>query len=114
MITPQYVRVMAAYNAEMNDRLYGAADRLGDERRREGGGAFWASVHGTFSHLLWADRLWLSRFAGAAKPLVDIESSDRMYESFEQLSAERRGTDRAIVEWASTVDEAWLECRRQP
>ena len=28
MITPAYVRTMAAYNAEMNRRLYGAAARL--------------------------------------------------------------------------------------
>jgi uncharacterized damage-inducible protein DinB len=27
MITPAYVRTMAAYNAEMNRRLYGAAGR---------------------------------------------------------------------------------------
>ena len=30
MITPAYVRTMAAYNAEMNRRLYGAAARLSD------------------------------------------------------------------------------------
>ncbi len=28
MITPSYVRTMAAYNAEMNSRLYAAASRL--------------------------------------------------------------------------------------
>ena len=38
MITPAYVRTMAAYNAEMNRRLYGAASRLSDEERRKPGG----------------------------------------------------------------------------
>ena len=32
MITPGYIRTMAAYNAEMNRRLYGAAARLSDDR----------------------------------------------------------------------------------
>ncbi len=31
MITPSYVRTMAAYNAEMNRRLYAAASRLPDD-----------------------------------------------------------------------------------
>jgi uncharacterized damage-inducible protein DinB len=34
MITPSYVRAMAAYNAEMNRRLYAAANRLADAERR--------------------------------------------------------------------------------
>ncbi len=37
MITPAYVRTMAAYNAEMNRRLYGAAARLSDDERRRRG-----------------------------------------------------------------------------
>ena len=35
MITPAYVRTMAAYNAEMNKRLYDAAKRLSDAERRQ-------------------------------------------------------------------------------
>ena len=34
MITPDYIRTMAEYNAEMNRRLYGAAARLSDPERR--------------------------------------------------------------------------------
>ncbi len=52
MITPAYVRTMAAYNREMNRRLYGAAERLTDAERRREAGAFWGSLHGTLSHLL--------------------------------------------------------------
>ena len=54
MITPAYVRTMAAYNAEMNRRLYGAAGRLSDTERQQPRGAFWGSIHGTLNHLLWA------------------------------------------------------------
>ena len=34
MITPAYVRTMAAYNAEMNRRLYHAAARLSDDEEQ--------------------------------------------------------------------------------
>jgi len=55
MITPAYVRTMAAYNSEMNRRLYGAASRLSDVERRRDRGAFWGSLHATLVHLLWGD-----------------------------------------------------------
>ena len=34
-VTPAFVRIMAAYNGEMNKRLYDAASRLSDAARRE-------------------------------------------------------------------------------
>ena len=33
MVTPAWMRMMAAYNAEMNRRLYAAADRLTPAQR---------------------------------------------------------------------------------
>jgi uncharacterized damage-inducible protein DinB len=108
MIAPDFVRVMADYNAEMNRRLYAAAERLGEARRQGRAGAFWSNLHGTLSHILWADRMWLSRFAGASKPHVDLGSSDRMYEAFAQLSEQRFETDRAIIGWSHSVDASWL------
>jgi len=62
MITPAYIRTMAEYNAEMNRRLYGAAARLSDAERRLSRDAFWGSIHGTLTHLLWGDQQWMSRF----------------------------------------------------
>jgi uncharacterized damage-inducible protein DinB len=61
MITPAYIRTMAEYNTEMNRRLYGAASRLSDDERRESRGAFWGSIHGTLTDILWGDRQWMSR-----------------------------------------------------
>ena len=54
MITAAYCRTMAAYNSEMNRRLYAAASRLSDEERRRDRGAFWSSLHNTLVHILWA------------------------------------------------------------
>ncbi|MDA8049074.1 MAG: damage-inducible protein DinB [Rhodospirillales bacterium] len=108
MITPAYVRTMAAYNTEMNRRLYAAAARLSDAERRRDHGAFWGSIHGTFSHLLWGDSIWMSRFAGWPKPEVTIKESARMIEDFAALVAARETADVGISAWAGGLDEAWL------
>ena len=60
-VGPAFVRTMAAYNAEMNRRIYTAAQRLPERERRLARGAFWGSIHGTLCHLLWGDRMWMSR-----------------------------------------------------
>jgi uncharacterized damage-inducible protein DinB len=108
MITPGYVRTMAAYNAEMNRRLYAAAARLGDAERRAPRGAFWGSIHGTLNHLLWGDTQWMSRFDDWAKPPVTIKESSAMIEDFGELSAARVEADARFTRWAAAMDEAWL------
>ena len=108
MITPAYVRTMAAYNEEMNRRLYDAASRLTDEERKRDRGAFWHSLHGTLNHLLWGDRAWMTRFAGWPASGVPIKESDRMIADFAALRAARIAADRDIIAWAAGVTEAWL------
>jgi uncharacterized damage-inducible protein DinB len=108
MITPAYVRTMAAYNAEMNRRLYGAAGRLPDAARRMPRGAFWGSIHGTLTHILWGDQQWMSRFDNWPKPTTPIKQSAGMIEDFAALSAERETADANISRWAAKVDDAWL------
>ena len=108
MITPSYIRTMAAYNAEMNRRLYGAAGRLSDAERQAPRGAFWGSIHGTLCHILWGDCMWMSRFDDWPKPAAAIKESARMIEDFSELAAAREDADAAIARWAGKVDEAWL------
>jgi len=108
MITPDYVRLMAAYNAEMNRRLYGAAANLTDAERKADRGAFWSSIHGTLAHLYWGDCQWMSRFDGWAKPDVPIKQSAGMIEDFAELRARRVKADADIEAWARRVDAAWL------
>ena len=64
MISPDYVRLMAAYTRWQNASLYAAADTLTDAARREDRGAYFRSIHATLDHLLWGDRIWLHRLAG--------------------------------------------------
>jgi uncharacterized damage-inducible protein DinB len=108
MITPSYVRTMAAYNAEMNRRLYGAAGRLSETERRRDRGAFWHSIHGTLSHILWGDTQWMSRFADWPKPATPIKQSDHFVEDWAALCALREEADSGISRWADQVDDAWL------
>jgi uncharacterized damage-inducible protein DinB len=109
MITTAYVRTMAAYNAEMNRRLYAAAGGLSDAERRTPRGAFWGSIHGTLCHLLWGDRQWMSRFAGWPRPATPIRESARMIDDFAELAAARAEADAGIARWAETLDDPWLD-----
>ena len=109
MITPDYVRTMAAYNAEMNRRVFAAASRLDDAARRADRGAFWGSIHRTLGHLLWADRVWMARLGVGAPPELGLADSGEIVGDFTALAAARREMDAAILDWAAAVTPADLE-----
>lgn len=109
MITPAYVRTMAAYNAEMNRRLYEAAGRLSETERRAARGAFWGSIHGTLVHILWGDHQWMSRFDNWPRPATPIKQSDHFIEEFAELCAAREKADAGISSWAAKIDRNWLD-----
>ena len=108
MITPDWARLMAAYNAEMNRRLYAAADRLTPVQRQEDRGAFFGSVQGTLSHLLWGDRTWMHRFDGWEQPEGGIRTSPGLFPDWEALKRARAETDAGIEAWTARLDPAWL------
>ena len=108
MIDTAYAVTMARYNAWQNENLYGAAATLSDATRRQDRGAFFGSIHGTFCHLLWGDRMWLSRFAGTPKPAVPGSESARMIADWDELVAERQATDALIGDWAAGLSAEWL------
>jgi len=103
MITPVWVRAMAAYNSEMNRRLYTAAATLDDAARRADGGAFFGSIHGTLSHLVWGDHTWMSRFDDWEKPGVGISGSAAFVAEWDTLRAARAGADARIEAWAARL-----------
>jgi uncharacterized damage-inducible protein DinB len=108
MIDSAYVQRMARYNRWQNENLYGVADRLSDEARRKERGAFFGSIHKTLSHLLWADRIWMSRFTSVPRPPGGIPESVSLYPDWEGLKAERKEFDGTILHWADGVDPSWL------
>ena len=108
MISPDWCRLMAAYNAEMNRRLYAAAAELPDATRRQDRGAWFGSIHGTLCHLLSADRQWMSRFAGWEPPPPGIANSPRLIEDFAELRTAREAADARIEAWTATLTPDWL------
>lgn len=108
MVNPAYVRTMAAYNAEMNRRLYGAAARIPDKERRRDRSASWGSLHGTLCHLVWADRMWMSRFDAWPKPASVLKDSATMIPDFERLRDERQADDDRITAWGKRMTDDWL------
>ena len=109
MIDPAYVQRMARYNRWQNQNLYGIADALPDEERRRECGAFFGSVHKTFSHLLWADRIWMSRFTDVPRPEGGIPESVSLYPDWDGLKRERVSFDETMIAWADRLDPAGLE-----
>jgi uncharacterized damage-inducible protein DinB len=109
MITPEYIEVMVGYNHWQNGNLYSMADRLSDAQRKEPRGAFFGSIHATLNHLLWADQLWMHRFAGTARPhAAGVTESVAMYREWDELKRARDAFDKGISGWAEGVTAEWL------
>src|SRR5262249_29186688 len=109
MIDLGYVQCMARYNAWQNESIYGAADTLSEAERRRERGAFFGSIHNTLSHLLWADRIWMSRFTDVPSPGASIRESVTLYPDWGLLKRERGTFDLVIKTWADGLDPAWLQ-----
>lgn len=116
------LHALARYNRFMNERLYALAATLSDEARKRDVGAFFKSIHGTFNHLLLADRVWLARFRGVVAPdgfmAPGIRTLDQeLYSDFDELRRERELTDDELSSWIAelTPDQlaAPLVYRRQ-
>ena len=104
-----YVQRMARYNRWQNENLYGVAERLSDAERRRERGAFFGSIHKTLSHLLWADRIWMSRFTtDVPQPSVGLSDSVSLYPDWDALKSERKDFDETMIAWADKVDPTWL------
>ena len=110
MISTAYVQTMAAYNRWQNGSLYAAAGTLSDAERKQERGAFFGSIHGTLNHIVWGDRIWLSRFTPAPPPAVSVMAkTPNMHPEWDDLVAARNASDDDIEAWASGLDAVWLE-----
>jgi uncharacterized damage-inducible protein DinB len=108
MPNKDYAIAMARYNLWQNENLMGAASGLDDAARRLDRGAFFASIEATFAHLLWGDRIWLSRFTGTDAPQATILDSVKMGIDWATFCATRADFDAKILAWAHGVGDAWF------
>jgi uncharacterized damage-inducible protein DinB len=109
MITTDYARAMAAYNRWQNRSLYREADALSDAERKQQCGAFFGSIHGTLSHLLFGDQVWMHRFAGTPAPKAkSIPESVGAVPDWDDPKRQRVAFDETIIDWAERMDPQWL------
>ena len=108
MIDRAYVQRMARYNRWQNENLYSVADALSDDERRRERGAFFGSIHQTLSHLLWADRQWMSRLDGWPPNTIPNPQSPTLIDDFAKLREERVKADATIEDFAARIDDEWL------
>ena len=110
MIGPAYLQRMARYNRWQNESLYGAADGLPDDARRKDRGAFHGSITETLNHILWADRLWMSRFSPDwSRPEGGIAQSRTLIGDWTNLRAARADADARLIAWADEATEADID-----
>jgi uncharacterized damage-inducible protein DinB len=106
VISVEYCQLLARYNRWMNERLYAAAADCSDDERTRDRGAFFGSIHRTLNHILWGDRIWLSRFTGT--PCTVAPYGADMYAELATLARERERTDTEILAWAGGLAPEWL------
>jgi uncharacterized damage-inducible protein DinB len=113
-----HIKLMASYNAWMNEKLYAAAATLTPEQLTQDRGAFFKSVLGTLNHLVVADTIWLQRFAqhpaqfAALEPVRALPSPRALNETvcadLPSLTQRRSILDGAIQAWAAELSDADL------
>jgi len=106
MLNREYAELMARYNQVMNEKLYALCSALTDEQRKRDQGAFFKSLHGTLSHLVWADRAFLIRLESEPGPIGRPEDFD--CPDFTALRAERQRLDQVMCDWARSLPEGTL------
>lgn len=114
-----HVRLMAAYNAWMNERLYAAVETLDADARWAERGAFFGSVMGTLNHLMVADLIWISRMADhpRARPALDAPLAmatptrldETLHRDFDPLRTARTAIDDALVAFAAALADTDLD-----
>lgn len=104
-----YALAMARYNLWQNENLLTATDSLSPEERSKDRGAFFGSIQHSFSHILWADTIWLSRFAGTSPPSGGIPESTMLADDWDDYRKRRQAMDERLLQWAHEVSPDWFE-----
>lgn len=113
-VTPDYVRLMARYNAWQNSEIGKCyiETRPSDEQAWFAPrGAFWGSAFATLNHILWGDWVWMNRFEGKPAPDTPLSGSGAVFDENEPGAywEARQGVDRRILNWAAEVKPRDLE-----
>lgn len=108
MISVDYVRTMARYNRWQNNGLVSILEGMPPAELDRDRGAFFGSIRATLNHLLWGDRIWMSRIDGWVAPQGGIAESVRLTPTLAAWKADRQRADAKFVHWAETLRPARL------
>lgn len=100
----EHLVLMADYNAWANRRLYRMATALTDEQYRRDTGAYFRSLHGTLSHLLAADRIWLRRLTGTGDAPARLDAV--LFDDLASLTRARQQEDARLSAFVGALSEA--------
>ena len=103
MITPDYCRMLARYNAWQNDGLRKLVPTLSADELSADRGAFFGSILATLNHLLWADGLWLQRLGAEATVPATSDRGVDATRTGADWAAARFQMDAAISRWADRI-----------
>lgn len=112
-----HLRLMAAYNQTMNNRLIATIAPLPDEILLENRGAFFGSILGTLNHLIVADLMWLNRFrpqpyGQVLSPLDALPRparlADMLYPTLAELTPVRAELDALYIRFIDQLSDADL------
>ena len=109
IVTPDYARRMARYNAWQSHQIGQALQDISDAALVQDREAFWGSLLGTLNHLCWGDLMWMARFDGGPVPDVAQGASGEMFVDRTAWAAARAGLDRRITVWAGGLSQAGLD-----
>lgn len=99
-------RMLARYNSIANSHLYEQCCKLDlAEYRRERRGSF-GSIHGLLNHILLADQIWMSRFAGDGNTTPSLDTI--LFDTFARLRSARIEQDASIEAFFEKADDDFL------
>lgn len=104
-MTLQEVKMLHAYNAWANNRIFDAVQRLTDEQYKKDMKASHGSIHGTLTHMVGAEKIWLERFLGNPQPFLkaeDIPSASALRTIWEGVGYE-------MARWIGTMSDKKLQ-----
>lgn len=108
MIEKGYVVQLARYNAWQNRQLRDIFKVMSEEDLRAERGAFFGSIFATMTHILWADRMWMSRWCSDIDPPGHAAAQAASTPNFGVWDAERFRLDGRIRIWAETLSNIAL------
>jgi uncharacterized damage-inducible protein DinB len=109
MITVEYCRTMASYNAWQNRGVMEIMKGLPEKELLKDRKGFFGSIFKTANHLLWGDLLWIKRFDGGFGPRVEtVDESIALHETLDLWLGDRLRTDDRITRWAGKLRQVDL------